>query len=118
MKSYGRAPIFLLATGYEQVRSVVAALVGDWEAAAEVQLALPKIGVCGVGAVDANELQGSACCGTPSKIEPKPVVIETKQESANGACCGTVSEVLEIVEAGDVGVTETVREKLSGCCSG
>jgi hypothetical protein len=30
MKSYGRAPTFLLATGYEQVRSVVAALVGDW----------------------------------------------------------------------------------------
>ena len=26
MKSYGRAPTFLLLTGYEQVRSVVAAL--------------------------------------------------------------------------------------------
>jgi thioredoxin reductase len=33
MKSYGRAPTFLLATGYEQVRSVVAALVGDQTAA-------------------------------------------------------------------------------------
>jgi hypothetical protein len=33
MKSYGRAPTFLLRTGYEQVRSVVAALVGDWESA-------------------------------------------------------------------------------------
>ena len=33
MKSYGRAPTFLLRTGYEQVRSVVAALAGDWEAA-------------------------------------------------------------------------------------
>jgi hypothetical protein len=29
MKSYGRAPTFLLATGYQQVRSVVAALAGD-----------------------------------------------------------------------------------------
>ena len=29
MKSYGRAPTFLLLTGYEQVRSVVCALVGD-----------------------------------------------------------------------------------------
>ena len=28
-KSYGRAPTFLLATGYQQVRSVVAALAGD-----------------------------------------------------------------------------------------
>ena len=32
MKSYGRAPTFLMLTGYEQVRSVVAALAGDWEA--------------------------------------------------------------------------------------
>lgn len=47
MKSYGRAPTFLLATGYEQVRSVVASLVGDWEAAEEVQLCLPETGVCG-----------------------------------------------------------------------
>ncbi|MBV7333996.1 NAD(P)-binding domain-containing protein [Chloroflexi bacterium TSY] len=133
MKSYGRAPTFLLATGYEQVRSVVAALAGDWEAAAEVQLNLPETGVCGVGVADQNELQGSTCCGTPSKIEPKvviaepvvaapivaeTVVAETKQESVNGACCGTVSEVLEIAEAGDVGVAEAVREKLGGCCSG
>ncbi len=35
MKSYGRAPTFLTATGYEQVRSVVAALAGDWKAAKE-----------------------------------------------------------------------------------
>ena len=33
MKSYGRAPSFLAMTGYEQVRSVVAALDGDLEAA-------------------------------------------------------------------------------------
>jgi thioredoxin reductase len=46
VKSYGRAPTFLLATGYEQVRSVVAALDGDWEAARDVQLALPETGVC------------------------------------------------------------------------
>jgi len=46
MKSYGRAPTFLLATGYEQARSVVAALAGDWEAARDVQLELPATGVC------------------------------------------------------------------------
>ena len=34
MKSYGRAPTFLLATGYQQVRSVVAALAGDRAGAA------------------------------------------------------------------------------------
>ena len=46
MKSYGRAPTFLLRTGYEQVRSVVAALAGDWEAARKVDLVLPETGVC------------------------------------------------------------------------
>jgi hypothetical protein len=29
MKSYGRAPTFLAMTGYEQVRSIAAALAGD-----------------------------------------------------------------------------------------
>ena len=47
VKSYGRAPTFLLATGYEQARSVVAALAGDWAAARDVQLDLPQTGVCG-----------------------------------------------------------------------
>ena len=43
-KSYGRAPTFLMATGYEQVRSVVAALAGDHKAARQVQLVLPETG--------------------------------------------------------------------------
>lgn len=46
MKSYGRAPTFLLATGYEQVRSVTAWLAGDTAAAANVELVLPATGVC------------------------------------------------------------------------
>jgi hypothetical protein len=46
MKSYGRAPTFLLLTGYEQVRSVVAAIAGDWDAARRVELELPETGVC------------------------------------------------------------------------
>src|ERR671910_103937 len=48
MKSYGRAPTFLMLTGYEQVRSVVAALTGDMEAARSVELVLPETGVCSV----------------------------------------------------------------------
>lgn len=47
MKSYGRAPTFLMITGYEQVRSVVAALAGDWEAARATRMVLPETGVCG-----------------------------------------------------------------------
>ena len=46
MKSYGRAPTFLMLTGYEQARSVTAALAGDWQAAREVRLVLPETGVC------------------------------------------------------------------------
>lgn len=48
-KSYGRAPTFLMATGYEQVRSIVAYLAGDTEAARNVQLRLPETGVCHSG---------------------------------------------------------------------
>ncbi|MFH8491161.1 NAD(P)-binding domain-containing protein [Streptomyces longisporoflavus] len=47
MKSYGRAPTFLAMTGYEQVRSIAAALAGDQAAAERVELALPETGVCG-----------------------------------------------------------------------
>ncbi|MBA0050877.1 flavoprotein [Streptomyces sp. AJS327] len=46
MKSYGRAPTFLALTGYEQVRSIAAALAGDMEAAHSVELRLPETGVC------------------------------------------------------------------------
>jgi thioredoxin reductase len=46
IKSYGRAPTFLMATGYEQVRSVAAHLAGDEAAAADVRLVLPETGVC------------------------------------------------------------------------
>lgn len=46
MKSYGRAPTFLLATGYEQVRSVAAWLDGDLASASQVELVLPATGVC------------------------------------------------------------------------
>jgi thioredoxin reductase len=59
MKSYGRAPTFLLLTGYEQVRSVVAGIAGDWASARRVELTLPETGVCGVGDRPAGV---SSCC--------------------------------------------------------
>lgn len=49
MKSYGRAPTFLLATGYEQVRSIAAAIAGEHQAADATALALPETGVCSTG---------------------------------------------------------------------
>jgi thioredoxin reductase len=63
MKSYGRAPTFLLRTGYEQVRSVVLALTGDWEAARQIELVLPETGVCSTNRGGADD-EGLACCGS------------------------------------------------------
>ena len=48
MKSYGRAPTFLLATGYQQVRSVVAALSGDHAGAARRDQGPPAAALCAV----------------------------------------------------------------------
>jgi hypothetical protein len=82
MKSYGRAPTFLLRTGYEQVRSVVAALAGDWEAARRVELVLPETGVCNRSDAPADDVAvgaaAAACCGTGSGHEAVPVASGTK----------------------------------------
>jgi thioredoxin reductase len=68
-KSYGRAPTFLALTGYEQVRSVVAELAGDHEAAARIELSLPDTGVCGgAGLFDSTGTAiGGSCCALPEK---------------------------------------------------
>lgn len=64
-KSYGRAPNFLLATGYEQVRSVVAALAGDMAAADDVQLSLPETGVCSTELDVDGKAPGGGCGPAP-----------------------------------------------------
>jgi NAD(P)-binding Rossmann-like domain len=46
MKSYGRAPTFLLATGYQQVRSVVATLAGDHAGASRRDQGPPAAALC------------------------------------------------------------------------
>ncbi len=67
MKSYGRAPTFLAMTGYEQVRSVAAALAGDLAAADHVELTLPETGVCGGTGLSVTPVGGQTdaggCCG-------------------------------------------------------
>ena len=60
MKSYGRAPTFLMLTGYEQVRSIVAEIAGDHEAAARVELVLPETGVCSGPGPEANLDRGGS----------------------------------------------------------
>ncbi len=80
MKSYGRAPTFLLRTGYEQVRSVVSALAGDWESAREVHLELPETGVCTLGPL--KQAVEEVCCG------PALVTLASKAVGRASACCG------------------------------
>lgn len=86
-KSYGRAPNFLMATGYEQVRSVVAALAGDLAAAEDVQLELPETGVCSTQFAD--EAAPAACCGGPAPAEVQACcVADAQAKSAGEAGCG------------------------------
>ncbi|MGW2590124.1 NAD(P)-binding domain-containing protein [Streptomyces sp. NPDC001515] len=96
MKSYGRAPTFLAMTGYEQVRSVAAAIAGDLDAADRVELTLPETGVCGgAGLFDAPEAdQGGGCCApAPQLIQlgaPAAVAVgATVEEAPAGGCCGS-----------------------------
>jgi Pyridine nucleotide-disulphide oxidoreductase len=76
MKSYGRAPTFLTLTGYEQVRSIVAALTGDWEAARKLELVLPETGVC------SSDAGGS--CAVPATQE---VAGQDELVAASARCC-------------------------------
>ncbi len=78
MKSYGRAPTFLALTGYEQVRSVVAELTGDHEAAARVELTLPDTGVCGGAGLfdEPDAATPGGCCGpAPRGRFPEPQLV-------------------------------------------
>ncbi|MGI9476785.1 MAG: FAD-dependent oxidoreductase [Hyphomicrobiaceae bacterium] len=84
MKAYGRAPTFLLLTGYEQVRSIADELVGNHDAARIIELNLPETGVCnsrpqasahGVTSADADN-DGGGCCG-----------VAAREEAAATSCC-------------------------------
>jgi thioredoxin reductase len=105
MKSYGRAPTFLMLTGYEQVRSVAAALAGDWEAARDVQLVLPETGVC-----SSNVLaeRGVACCGTEASADAAAgSSCCGDATAAAGSCCGdTAPQLIQL----------TVATSRSGSC--
>jgi len=82
VKSYGRAPTFLMATGFEQARSVVAAIAGDLAAADRVELELPETGVCSSNLPDEGSASG---CRGPSSCAPKPAPEAAAQPSR---CCG------------------------------
>ncbi|MEU0094574.1 FAD-dependent oxidoreductase [Kribbella sp. NPDC006257] len=101
-KSYGRAPTFLLATGYEQARSVVAALAGDWEAARDVQLNLPETGVCSSNLAygDLSGDEAGGCCG--------PVGISGPV--GHGLATGISGDLLTVID-------DAPAATQSGCCN-
>lgn len=102
MKSYGRAPSFLAMTGYEQVRSVLAALDGDLEAADRVDLVLPATGVCnGAGAFD----------------DPDALADVTGGPGGGGGCCGPASAERQLVTLGSsTGSTTGTVARAGGSC--
>ena len=105
-KSYGRAPTFLLATGFEQARSVVAGLAGDWDAARDVQLDLPETGVCSTNLTDAPSSSDEAaggCCG------PAPQAVEISAPAGRGLATGISGGLLTVID--------TKPSTESGCCS-
>ena len=110
MKSYGRAPTFLMATGYEQVRSIAAELAGDHAAARAVHLVLPETGVCSTAALTgAEEEAGAGCCGGPA-----PQAVD--------ACCARDAEAKVAGPAGcgcgDTAPAPVKAPAMAGCCGG
>jgi len=110
VKSYGRAPTFLLATGYEQVRSVVAALAGDWDTAREVQLDLPETGVCNsnpvADATTVDEAAGGCCGATPAETVAAP----TGRGLATGIAGGLLAAPITLI------TTPAADSETGGCC--
>ena len=94
MKSYGRAPTFLMRTGYEQVRSVVSAIAGDWEAARRVELVLPETGVC---STNRSGDAASSCCGSVADSQAevpvarltlaRPGALASEPKPPRATCC-------------------------------
>lgn len=88
IKSYGRAPTFLMLTGYEQVRSIAAAIAGDLAGADDVKLVLPETGVC-------KAAPSGDCCGGPAPVEANACCAEDALAKAGGQAgcgCGSVNE--------------------------
>jgi thioredoxin reductase len=110
IKSYGRAPTFLMLTGYEQVRSVVAAIAGDFAAADDIHLVLPETGVCSTNLAPVAAAS-SGCCGGPAPVDVNACCVadaEAKAEGKSSCGCGSA-------DAPDRKPSEKVAEP-ADCC--
>jgi thioredoxin reductase len=101
IKSYGRAPTFLMLTGYEQVRSVVAAIAGDLAAADDIHLVLPETGVCSTNTPADGAAASSGCCGGPTPVKVDACCVAdavAKAEGKSGCGCGPAKTPEKIAE--------------------
>ena len=106
MKSYGRAPTFLMLTGYEQVRSIACALTGDVEGARRVELTLPESGVCSTqllgSSVSHTSTRESAtsCCGGPAPAHVDACCADDAEAKAAGEVgCGCGPRGVDVAAA-------------------
>lgn len=134
MKSYGRAPTFLITTGNEQVRSIAAHLAGDEAAADEVQLVLPETGVCSSSNALADDEAAAVvevaggCCDTPDSSAPEQTVAASLgrlrvgfatgvPNGRAGDAAGTVQDAATVaVGASALAVTDVSASRSGACC--
>jgi hypothetical protein len=133
MKSYGRAPTFLITTGNEQVRSIAAHLAGDDTAADEVQLVLPETGVCSSSNALADEEVAagvepdSSCCGPTANAQgsEQPATPASLERLRLGFATGVPNGRAGDVEAGKetrarrpaaLALAEVTTPRSGGCC--
>ena len=103
MKSYGRAPTFLMATGHEQVRSIVAKIAGDEAAAARVELTLPETGVCSGPGPRIAQAVAASCCGGPARARAD-------------SCCAADETAKDSGASGCGYQTKSEAAKVAACC--
>jgi hypothetical protein len=97
VKSYGRAPTFLMVTGYEQVRSTAAALAGDLAAADDVRLVLPETGVCSTAPAKVKGEATAGCCGGPAPTGVDACCVadaQAKKVTGEGCGCGSPAQTV------------------------
>ncbi len=110
MKSYGRAPTFLMVTGYEQVRSIVSELAGDPVAAREVRLKLPETGVCRTG--PARE-PGNCCAPVEGIVGAAPSECCGGAARADATACCAADETVKSVGLSDCGCGSTAATSVT-----
>jgi Pyridine nucleotide-disulphide oxidoreductase len=88
MKSYGRAPTFLMITAYEQVRSIAADIAGDKQAAERIELELPETGVCTRGGVEVGSAALSCCGGPAPAADAAGCADDTVAQATGKSGCG------------------------------